>query len=91
MSNYPIQNVIQYIIGLTSPQRTVLVAIDVGAGAGKTTFTRWFVERIQEKATPVSIVLTDLIYRPIAERWQGPIEDMPTGYDLDWERLQDDD
>lgn len=39
--------------------------------------------------TPVSIVLTDLIYRPVAERWQGPIEDMPIGYDLDWERLQD--
>jgi len=83
MSNYLVYDVIQCITRLTSPERTVLVAIDGGAGAGKTTFTKWFVERIRENVTPVSIVLTDLIYRPVAERWQGFIEDMPIGYDLD--------
>jgi uridine kinase len=73
MSNNPIHDVIQYVAGLASPERTVLVAIDGGAGAGKTTFTKWFVERVREKVSPVSIVLTDLIYRPVAERWHGTI------------------
>lgn len=46
-------------------------------------------ERIRKNVTPASIVLTDLIYRPVAECWQGTIEDMPIGYDLNWERLRD--
>lgn len=84
-----IQNVIQYITKLVKPGRTILVAIDGGAGAGKTTFTKWFAERIRENGIPVSIVLTDRIYRLVAERWQGSINDMPIGYDLDWERIRD--
>ena len=84
-----ILDVIQYITKLVKPGRTILVAIDGGAGAGKTTFTRWFAERIRENGFPVSIVLTDRIYRLVAERWQGSIEDMPIGYDLDWERIRD--
>lgn len=89
MNNIQFHDVIQYITRLASLQRTVLVAIDGGAGAGKTTFTKWFVERIREEVTSVSIVLTDRIYRPVAERWQGTIEGMPIGYDLDWERIRD--
>ena len=89
MNRHRVQDIIQYITGKVTPEKTVLVAIDGGAGAGKTTFTKWFVERIQEKVTPVSIVLTDLIYRPVAERWQESIDDMPIGYDLDWERIRD--
>ena len=89
MSRHRVQDIIQYITGKVTPGKTVLVAIDGGAGAGKTTFTKWFVERIRKKMSPVSIVLTDLIYRPVAERWQGAIEDMPIGYDLDWERIRD--
>jgi len=89
MSSSPIQEIIQHITSLAKPGRTVLIAIDGGAGAGKTTFTRWFVDRIREQVTPVSIVLTDRIYRTVADRWQGPIEDMPIGYDLDWERIRD--
>lgn len=89
ISRFPIQDVIQYIARLVTPGRTVLVGIDGGAGTGKTTFTRWFAERIRENVTPVSVVLTDLIYRPVAERWTGPIDDMPIGYDLDWERIRD--
>jgi uridine kinase len=85
----PLQDVVQWITRLVTPGRTVLVGIDGGAGAGKTTFTRWFVERIRERVTPVSVVLTDLIYRPVAERWTGSIDDMPIGYDLDWERIRD--
>ncbi len=86
---FPIQDVIQYIASLITPGRTVLVGIDGGAGAGKTTFTKWFAERIREDVAPVSVILTDLIYRPVAERWTGTIDDMPIGYDLDWERIRD--
>ena len=89
MSMFPIQDIIRYITRRVVPGRTQLVGIDGGAGAGKTTFTKWFAERIGEDVTPVSIVLTDLIYRPVAERWTGHIDDMPVGYDLDWERIRD--
>lgn len=83
------REVIQYIIDLAAPGRTVLVGIDGGAGAGKTTFTGWFAEQIRASTAPVSVVLTDLIYRPVAERWTGPLDKMPIGYDLDWERIRD--
>ncbi len=88
-SGLPIQDILQHITRLVEPGQTILVGIDGGAGAGKTTFTKWFAERIRETGTPVSIVLTDLIYRPVAERWAGNIDDMPIGYDLDWERIRD--
>lgn len=74
---------------LSTTNQTVLIGIDGGAGAGKTTFTRWFADQIKKYAAPVSIVLTDLIYRPTADRWAGAVEDMPIGYDLDWERIRD--
>jgi uridine kinase len=89
LNRFPIRDVIQNITGLVKPGRTVLVGLDGGAGAGKTTFTRWFAERIRKNVTPVSVVLTDLFYRPVAERWTGSIDDMPIGYDLDWERIRD--
>ena len=89
MGKLQIQDIVKHIAGLVAPGRTVLVGIDGGAGAGKTTFTKWFVEQIRESAGRVSIVLTDLIYRPKAERWTGPFDEMPIGYDLDWERIRD--
>ena len=89
MSDFPIQDIIRHIAGLVTPDRTVLVGIDGGAGAGKTTFTGRFAEQIRKSVGPVSVVLTDLIYRPKAERWAGPVEEMPIGYDLDWERIRD--
>lgn len=81
--------IVQYLAGLVIPGRTVLVGIDGGAGAGKTTFTEKFANRVREYVKPVSVVLTDLIYRPKADRWKGPPGEMPIGYDLDWERIRD--
>lgn len=84
-----IHDLVRYIAGLATPGQSVLVGIDGGAGAGKTTFAQLLADRIRPSETPVSVVHTDLIYRPMAERWIGPIDDMPIGYDLDWERLRD--
>jgi uridine kinase len=88
-SRLPIRDLVYCVTKMVTPGRTVLVGIDGGAGAGKTTFTRWFVEQLKESVAAVSVVLTDLIYRPVAERWTGPTDDMPIGYDLDWERIRD--
>jgi uridine kinase len=89
MSAFPILNVIQYISSLKTLGKTIIVGIDGGSGAGKTTFSKWLAERISENIAPVSIVLTDRMYRPVAGRWRGPIENMPIGYDLHWERIRD--
>ena len=89
MSRLPIEDIIQYIARSVTQGRTVLVGIDGGAGAGKTTFAKWLAERIEEEVAPVSTVLTDRMYRPVGGRWKGPIADMPIGYDVDWERIRD--
>lgn len=85
----PIQDIIRFVTKMVSPDRSVLVGIDGGAGAGKTTFTRLFAESIRQTMISVSVVHTDHVYRPVAERWTGSINDMPIGYDQDWERLRD--
>ena len=62
----PIQDVLQFVTGRVTPDRSVLVGIDGGAGSGKTTFAHWLAERIRETTTPVSIVHTDDFCRPSA-------------------------
>ena len=89
MSRLPIKDIIQCIARSATSGRTVLVGIDGGAGAGKTTFAKWLAERIKEDVAPVSTVLTDRMYRPVGERWKGSIADIPIGYDVDWERIRD--
>jgi len=81
----PIVDVLHLINALASPDRSVLVGIDGGAGAGKTTFAHWFAETIKEMMTPVSIVHIDNFCRPSAERRK----DYVVVSDLDWKRLRD--
>lgn len=84
----PIQDILRYIIGLVTPDRSVLVGIDGGAGSGKTTFSRWLAENVRQTMTPVSIVHTFNFYRPSAERvnHQFPFAMLS---DIDWKRLRD--
>ena len=84
----PIQDVLQFVTGRVTPDRSVLVGIDGGAGSGKTTFAHWLAERIRETTTPVSIVHTDDFCRPSAERvnHQFPLARVS---DIDWKRLRD--
>lgn len=81
----PLADVIHLITTLVAPDRSVLVGVDGGAGAGKTTFTHWFAETIKETTTPVSIVHIDNFCRPSAERRK----DYAVVSDLDWKRLRD--
>jgi uridine kinase len=81
----PIADVLHLITASASPDRSVLVGIDGGAGAGKTTFAHWFAETIKETMTPVSIVRIDNFCRPSAERQK----DYVVVSDLDWKRLRD--
>ena len=84
----PIDDILRFIVGKVTPDRSVLVGIDGGAGSGKTTFARWLAESIRETMTPVSIVHTDNFCRPSAERanHQFPLAMVS---DIDWERLRD--
>ena len=82
---FPIHEVVRFVTRLVTPDRSVLVGIDGGAGAGKTTFAHWFAKAIQETTTPVSIVHIDNFCRPSAERQK----DYATVSDLDWKRLRD--
>ena len=85
MMGLPIQEVVRLVTRLVSPDRSVLVGIDGGAGAGKTTFAHWFAQAIRETTIPVSMVHIDNFCRPVAERRKG----YATVSDLDWERLRD--
>ena len=81
----PIQEVVRFITRLVTPDRSVLVGIDGGAGAGKTTFARWLAKAIEKTTTPVSMVHMDNFCRPSAERRK----DHAVIPDLDWKRLRD--
>ncbi len=81
----PIQEVVRFVTRLVAPDRSVLVGIDGGAGAGKTTFAHWFARAIQETTTPVSIVRMDNFCRPSAE-WR---KDHAVVSDLDCKRLRE--
>ena len=85
----PTADVVDRIATLASRKAPLLVALDGGAGAGKTTFAEALADSLRASGLPVAMVKTDLFFRPVSERWAGPIEDMPIGYDLDWERLRD--
>jgi uridine kinase len=80
----PKADVLKLITTSASPDRSVLVGIDGGAGAGKTTFTHWFAEAIRESVNPVSIVHMDSFCRPSAERSKAHA----LVSDLDWKRLR---
>jgi uridine kinase len=81
----PIADVIHLITTSASPDRSVLVGIDGGAGSGKTTFTHWFAEAIKESVNHVSIIHMDNFCRPLAERRKN----YAVVSDLDWKRLRD--
>lgn len=81
----PIADVLNSITTLASPDRSVIVGIDGGAGAGKTTFTYWFAEAMKESVNSVSIVHMDSFCRPSQRRRK----DHAVVPDLDWRRLRD--
>ena len=85
----PIDDVVSCVTDLAALQEPILIGIDGGAGAGKTTFADRFAHAVSETAVPVSVVRADGFYKCAAERWAGPIQDQPIGHDLDWQRLWD--
>jgi uridine kinase len=81
----PVTGALDLISSSVALDRTFLVGIDGGAGAGKTTFAHWFAGVIHASSTPVSIVHIDNFCRPSSER-----EDKNAVVsDLDWKRLRD--
>jgi uridine kinase len=66
----------------------VLLGVDGGAGAGKTTFTDWLAARIRELGTSVATLHIDNFFRPAAERVGYP-SPLAVTDDIDWERLRD--
>jgi len=84
-----IQEIAERIAALASRRIPLFVGLDGGAGAGKTTFANALAKRLRASGLPVSVVKTDLFFRPTSERWPGSADDMPIGHDLDWERVRD--
>lgn len=80
-----IPDILALISSSADPDRTYLVGIDGGAGAGKTTFTRWLAKVICASSTHVSIVHVDNFCRPSLER----VDKNAVVADLDWKRLRD--
>lgn len=65
--------------------RQVIVGIDGGAAAGKTTFAEWLGGEWRRTGAPVEIVHVDHFYPVAAERKEAH----PTVFDCDWARLRD--
>lgn len=85
IQDFPSNDLLALLRASQSPERTVLIGIDGGAGAGKTTFTHWFVELLSSSSLQVSTVHLDHFCRPSSER-EG---ENAVVADLDWERLRE--
>ena len=81
----PLADILARMSASLDSARTFLVGIDGGAGAGKTTFTRWFVALVRASCARVAVVHTDHFFRPSSER----MDKLAVVTDLDWERLRD--
>jgi uridine kinase len=81
----PFVDLVRFVTKLVTPDRSALVGIDGGAGAGKTTFAHWLAESIRETTTQVSLIHVDNFCRPSDERRK----EHAVVSDLDWRRLRD--
>ena len=83
--SFPGKDIIQYIAKFPVSNRSILLGIDGGAGAGKTTYADWLADSLRKTKIPVSVIHVDSFYRPLVERFYEHV----TLLDCDWERLRD--
>ena len=81
----PIEGLLETLHGVGRRRRTLLVGIDGGGGAGKSTLAR----EIRDRADGVTIVEFDDFYRPSLERKRrAAAKDREVGGSFDWRRLR---
>lgn len=80
-----VPNFIQTIHRMHAAIGTLLVGIDGGAGAGKTTFAHWLAESIGKHKPYVNIVHADNFYHISSKR----TDENAIVSDCDWQRLRD--
>jgi uridine kinase len=81
----PIEGLLEALRGVARRRRTLLVGIDGGGGAGKSTLAR----EIQRAAEGVTVVEFDDFYRPSFERTRRRASgDQEVGGNFDWRRLR---
>ncbi len=79
----PVQLVVGHVARVLERRSLVLVAVDGGAGTGKSTFTRALAAQL-EPVAPFASVHLDNFFRPSAERGSA----LATVDDHDWQRLR---
>ncbi len=81
----PIEGLLETLRGVGRRRRTLLVGIDGGGGAGKSTLAR----EIRDGADSVTIIEFDDFYRPSLERKRrAAAKDQEVGGNFDWRRLR---
>lgn len=81
----PIEGLLDTLNGLGRRRRTLLVGIDGGGGAGKSTLAR----EIRDRTDGVTIIEFDDFYRPSLERKRrAAAKDREVGGNFDWRRLR---
>ena len=81
----PIKGLLEVLGGVARRRRTLLVGIDGGGGAGKSTLAR----EIERAAEDVTVVEFDDFYRPSSERkLRAAARDREVGGSFDWRRLR---
>ena len=81
----PVEDLLSVLRDTPRRRRTLLVGIDGGGGAGKSTLAR----RLEQEADDVSVVEFDDFYRPAVERVaRRDAANREVGSDFDWRRLR---
>jgi uridine kinase len=81
----PIEGLLETLRGVDRRRRTLLVGIDGGGGAGKSTLAR----EIRDRADGVTIIEFDDFYRPSFERKRrAASKEQEVGGNFDWRRLR---
>jgi uridine kinase len=77
------------LMALHGLRETVLVAIDGGGGAGKSSLAERLQEALRLSNVPASIVEVDDFFLPSERRPPGVPRERPIGGDFDWQRLRE--
>jgi uridine kinase len=81
-------DLLQHLTAHLNPRHNYLVGVDGGAGAGKSSFSRWLGQALRDAGIPAVVVLTESFYLPSPQRVDKKFP-LAVVADVEWMRLRD--